>query len=105
MPALIYLLRVPTRIVIGTSAYQILFVTAFATVAQASQNHSIDIFLAIPLMLGGVIGAQIGVRMADKVNPVYLRILLSLLLVAVAVRMAIGLVLVPDEVFSTEIVQ
>jgi uncharacterized membrane protein YfcA len=105
VPALIYLLRVPTRIVIGTSAYQILFVTAFATVAQASKNQSIDVFLAIPLMIGGVVGAQVGVRMADKVNPVYLRILLSLLLVAVAVRMAAGLVLVPGETFSTEIVQ
>lgn len=103
VPAMIYLLRVPTRIVIGTSAFQIVFVTAFATVLQSVQNHAIDITLATPLMLSGVIGAQMGVRLADKVNPIYLRIMLALLLVAVAVRMSVDLVSTPKDPYSMSI--
>ncbi len=92
----------PTRIVIGTSVFQIVFVTAFTTVMQAVQNNSVDIVLGAPLMLGGVIGAVYGAEMAQRIKAEYLRGLLGLLVVAVAIRMAAGLVLTPTEVYSIE---
>ncbi|MFX9031492.1 sulfite exporter TauE/SafE family protein, partial [Acinetobacter baumannii] len=61
VPAMIYLLRMPTKLVIGTSTLQILFVTAFTTVLQATQNHAVDMMLAVPMIAGGVVGAQLGV--------------------------------------------
>ena len=61
VPAMIYLLRMPTRIVIGTSTFQIVCITAFTTVLQSMQNHSVDMMLSLPLIFGGVIGAQFGV--------------------------------------------
>lgn len=100
VPALVYLLRVPTNIVVGTSVFQIVFVTAMTTVAQAQQNHSVDVALALPLMAGGVIGAQLGVRIGDRIPAEQLRILLALMVLAIAVRMAADLVLRPDELYS-----
>lgn len=102
VPALIYLLGMPTRIVIGTSVFQVVFVTALTTVLQAVQNNSVDIVLAVPLMLGGVIGANYGVDMAERLKAEQLRVLLALLVIAVAVRMAIGLVVTPREIYSIE---
>jgi len=102
VPALIYGLGMPTRIVIGTSVFQIVFVTAFTTVLQAIQNDSVDLVLGAPLMLGGVIGAVYGAEMGQRLKAEYLRGLLGLLVVAVAVRMAMGLVLPPAEVYSIE---
>ena len=66
VPAMIYLLRMPTRMVIGTSTFQIVCVTAFTTVLQAMQNQSVDVLLSLPLILGGVIGAQYGVGFAER---------------------------------------
>src|SRR6476659_101089 len=68
LTAIIYLLRLPTRIVIGTSTFQIVCITAFTTVLQSVQNHSVDIMLSLPLMFGGVIGAQLGVGFSERLK-------------------------------------
>ena len=102
VPAMIYLLRMPTRMVIGTSTFQIVCVTAFTTVLQAMQNQSVDVLLSMPLILGGVIGAQYGVGFAERLKAEQLRAGLALLVLAVAVRMAMGLVVHPADVFSIE---
>lgn len=102
VPALIYILRIPTRIAFGTSAFQIIFVTACATVLQAVQNTSVDIFLAAPLIAGGVTGAQIGVGLSQRLQADWARWLLGFMVVAVGLRMAAQLVLLPDEPFSID---
>lgn len=103
VPALIYLLHVPTNVVVGTSLFQITFVTAFTTVMQATTNQSIDIVLAFLLMLGGVIGAQYGARAGQKLRGEQLRLLLALLVLAVGLRLAFGLFVRPDNLFSISI--
>ncbi|MBJ6135342.1 sulfite exporter TauE/SafE family protein [Ochrobactrum sp. Q0168] len=103
VPALIYLLHVPTNVVVGTSLFQITFVTAFTTVMQATTNQSIDIVLAFLLMVGGVIGAQYGARAGQKLRGEQLRLLLALLVLAVALRLAFGLFVRPDNLFSITI--
>jgi hypothetical protein len=100
VPAMIYLLRIPTRVVIGTSLFQIIFVTAFTTVVQATTNYSVDIVLAWLLMVAGVIGAQYGVRVGQKMRGEQLRAGLALLVLAVGIRLGFGLVLPPDEIYS-----
>jgi uncharacterized protein len=103
VPAMLYLLRMPTRIVIGTSTFQIVCITAFTTILQAVENHSVDIFLSVPLIAGGVIGAQFGVGYGERLKAEQLRALLALLVIAVAVRMAIGLVVPPRDLFGLDI--
>jgi len=103
VPAMIYLLRIPTRIVIGTSTFQILCVTAFTTVLQATMNFSVDLLLSVPLMLGSVVGAQFGVGYAERFKAEQLRALLALIVLGVAVRMALGLVVRPGELFSIDV--
>ena len=100
VPALIYLLRVPTSVVIGTSLFQIIFTTAVTTVLQAATNGTIDIVLAFFLMLGGVIGAQFGVEAGRRLRGDQLRALLGLLVLAVGLRLGFELVLTPNELFS-----
>ncbi|EDQ31757.1 putative permease [Hoeflea phototrophica DFL-43] len=100
VPAMIYLLRIPTNVVIGTSLFQIIFVTAFTTVVQATTNYTVDIVLAWLLMIAGVIGAQYGVRVGQKMRGEQLRAGLALLVLAVGIRLGIGLVLPPDEIYS-----
>jgi uncharacterized membrane protein YfcA len=102
VPAMIYLLRMPTRMVIGTSAFQIVIVTAVTTVLQSVQNHSVDVALALPLFLGGVVGAQYGVGFAERLKAEQLRAGLALLVLAVAVRMALGLVVPPSDIYAIE---
>jgi len=102
VPAMIYLLRMPTRMVIGTSAFQIVVVTAVTTVLQSVQNHSVDVALALPLILGGVVGAQYGVGFAERLKAEQLRAGLALLVLAVAVRMALGLVVPPSDIYAIE---
>jgi len=102
VPAMIYLLRMPTRTVIGTSTFQIVCVTAFTTVLQSMQNHSVDVFLSVPLIAGGVIGAQFGVDFGERLKAEQLRAGLALLVVAVAVRMAVSLVIPPSDTFTIE---
>ena len=77
VPALIYLLRIPTNVVVGTSLFQIIFVTAYTTVVQAATNYSVDVVLAFILMVAGVIGAQYGVRVGQKLRGEQLRALLA----------------------------
>jgi uncharacterized membrane protein YfcA len=102
VPALIYLLRMPTRIALGTSAFQIIFVAAYATLLQATQNYSVDAALALPLIVGGVIGAHLGVVVAGRLNPEQLRALLGMLVLAVAIRMAAGLILAPTDRYTLD---
>jgi uncharacterized membrane protein YfcA len=102
VPALIYLLKVPTRIVIGTSQFQVVFITAFATLLQATTNFSVDLLLAAPLMIAGVFGAQYGVRAGQRLNAEQLRALLALLVLLVAIRLAFGLVIVPEELYELD---
>jgi uncharacterized protein len=100
IPAMIYLLGIAARVVVGTSLLQILVVTAFATMVHAVTTQSVDIVLAGLLLIGGVAGAQIGVRLGAKISPEKLRILLAAIVLAVAFRMLIGLSFRPDEIFT-----
>nr|WP_210259118.1 sulfite exporter TauE/SafE family protein [Agrobacterium sp. a22-2] len=103
VPAMIYLLRIPTNVVVGTSLFQIIFVTAYTTIVQAATNYSVDIVLAFILMIAGVIGAQYGVRVGQRLRGEHLRALLGLLVFAVGVRLAIELVATPADVYSVAI--
>lgn len=103
VPALIYLLRMPTGIVVGTSLMQILFTMAAATILHAMTTQTIDIVLALILMVGGVIGAQFGARMGQKLRGDQLRLLLALLVLAVGVRFAVDLLVTPGEFFSVAV--
>ena len=103
VPAMIYLLRIPTRIVIGTSTFQILCITALTTVLQSVQNHSVDVLLSVPLIAGGVVGAQLGVGFGERMKAEQLRALLALLVLLVAVRMAYELVIPPSFPYSLEV--
>ncbi len=100
VPAMIYLLGMPTTVVVGTSLFQIIFVAANVTLLQAVQNQTVDAVLAIVLVLGGVIGAQIGGRLGGKLKGDQLRILLALLVFGVAAGLAYELVSTPDELYS-----
>ncbi|MEZ5792366.1 MAG: sulfite exporter TauE/SafE family protein [Nitratireductor sp.] len=100
VPALIYLLHVPTSVVIGTSLYQIIFVTAFTTILQSTTNHTVDMVLALILMVGGVIGAQFGAAVGQRLRGDQLRALLGLLVLSVALRLAFDLVVTPKDIFS-----
>ena len=100
VPAMIYLLGMPTKVVIGTSLFQIIFVTAFTTVMHAVTSQTVDMMLALILILGGVIGAQIGARVGVRLKAEQLRILLSLLVLAVSLRIAADLLIRPSELYS-----
>lgn len=100
VPAMIYLLRVPTNVVVGTSLFQIVFVTAMTTVLHAYQNYTVDVVLALLLMIGGVIGAQFGAIAGERLRGEQLRFLLAALVLLVCIRMAWGLIATPDEAFS-----
>ena len=100
VPAMIYLLRVPTNVVVGTSLFQIVFVTATATILQAATNHSVDVVLAILLMIGGVVGAQFGAAAGAKLKGEQLRFLLAALVLLVCIRFAFDLVAEPKELYT-----
>ncbi len=100
VPAMIYILGMPTKVVIGTSLFQITFVTAFTTLMHASTNHSVDILLAVILIIGGVVGAQIGTRLGARLKAEQLRILLALLVLVVCGKLVLDLVLQPSELYS-----
>ena len=100
VPAMIYLLGMPTKVVIGTSLFQIIFVTAFTTVMHAVTSQTVDMLLALLLILGGVVGAQIGTRVGVRLKAEQLRILLSLLVLAVSIRIAFDLLVTPSELYS-----
>jgi uncharacterized protein len=100
VPAMIYLLGMPTKVVVGTSLFQIIFVTAFTTLLHAVTNYSVDMILAVLLLLGGVVGAQIGTTLGARLRAEQLRILLALLVLAVAGKIALDLLLEPRELYS-----
>jgi uncharacterized membrane protein YfcA len=103
VPAMIYLLRMPTSVVVGTSLVQIVFVTAMTTVLHAASDFSVDIVLALFLILGGVIGAQYGVRIAARMQGEMLRLLLAVLVLAVGARLLYGLVITPRELYTVAV--
>lgn len=100
IPAMIYLLRMPTGLVIGTSLFQIVFVAALATVLHAVENKTVDVVLALILIVGGVIGAQFGTMVGEKLRGEHLRALLGAVILLVAARMAYELVVPPADLFS-----
>ncbi len=100
VPALIYIFRVPPQIVVGTSLFQILFTMIAATIFHAATNQSVDLFLALLLMVGGVFGAQFGARAGANLRGEYFRLLLGALILIVAARFAADLVTPPREMFS-----
>ena len=102
MPAMIYLLGMATGVVIGTSLFQILFVTAATTMIHAVTTQAVDIVLAILLLSGSAAGAQIGARLAQKLKPEYLRLGLAILVIALAFRMLLGLTWRPDEIYTVQ---
>ncbi len=100
VPAMIYLLRMQTNIVIGTSMFQIIFVTAIVTLLHATFNQTLDVVLALILAAGGVVGGQFGVRAGQKLKGEQLRLLLALLVLGVALRLLLDLVIKPADVYS-----
>jgi uncharacterized protein len=100
VPAMIYLLRVPTNIVVGTSLFQIVFLTAATTVLHASQNQTVDVVLAVLLMLGGVVGAQFGAVAGERLKAEQLRFLLAALVLMVGLRFAWQLIAPPSDLYS-----
>jgi len=100
VPAMIYLLRVPTNVVIGTSLFQIIFVTGYTTIIQSTTNQTVDVVLALILMVGGVIGAQFGAAAGYKLKGEQLRALLGLLVLGVCIRLGYDLVVTPTEFFN-----
>ncbi len=100
IPAMIYMLKMPTDVVVGTSQFQILFVTAATTVLHAATNQTVDLTLAVLLIIGGVAGVQWGVRVSSRLRGEELRALLGVLVILVAGRLLVELVTTPDDVFS-----
>jgi hypothetical protein len=105
VPALIYLIRVPTGVVIGTSMVLTLVTMAYATVIHAATNHLVDAVLALILMIGGVIGAQFGARTGQRFSGEQLRLLLGILVLAVGLRFAYDLVVQPADLFTVRSVE
>jgi uncharacterized membrane protein YfcA len=100
VPAMIYILGMPTKVVVGTSLFQIIMVTAFTTMLHATTNYTVDIVLAVLLLIGGVIGAQIGTRIGVRMKAEQLRVLLALLVLMVCGKLALDLLIQPAEVFT-----
>ena len=100
VPAMIYLLGMPTSLVVGTSLFQIIFVAANTTILQASQNQTVDIVLATILLLGSVIGVQVGSRFTNILKGEYLRLILSSIIILVSLKLLIDLIAVPSDLFS-----
>ena len=100
VPAMIYLLGMPTKVVIGTSLFQIIFVAGFSTLLHAQTNYTVDLPLALLLLIGGVVGAQYGTRIGVKLRAEQLRILLAILVLLVCFKLALDLLLTPAELFS-----
>jgi uncharacterized protein len=105
VPMLIYLVRVPTATVIGTSMVLTFLTMLSATVLQAATNHLVDAVLALILMVGGVIGAQFGAHAGQRIRGEWLRLLLGLLVFAVGLRFAFELVLQPEDLYSIRLIE
>ncbi|MCB2111271.1 MAG: sulfite exporter TauE/SafE family protein [Defluviimonas sp.] len=100
VPAMIYILNMPTKVVVGTSLFQIIFVSAATVMMHATTNFSVDIVLAVMLLVGGVIGAQIGAQIGLRLKPEQLRIMLALLVLAVCANIGLELTLKPAEIYA-----
>ncbi|RED11828.1 sulfite exporter TauE/SafE family protein [Pontivivens insulae] len=100
VPAMIYILGMPTAVVIGTSLFQIIFVTGFTTLLHATQTYSVDAVLALLLLVGGVVGAQIGAQIAVKLRAEQLRILLAAMVLLVCAKLGYDLIVEPSELYS-----
>jgi uncharacterized protein len=105
VPAMIYILRMPTNVVVGTSLFQIIFVSAYTTLIQATANNTVDVVLAVCLMIGGVAGAQYGANAGQKMRGEQLRALLALLVLSVGLRLAYGLFVTPDSIFTISAIE
>jgi uncharacterized protein len=103
VPAMLYILGMGTATVVGTSLFQTLFTTAIATMVHATTTKAVDIVLAGLLLVGSVVGAQIGAQFASRAKPEYLRLLLAVIVLLVALRMLLGLAWRPDEIYTVEV--
>jgi uncharacterized membrane protein YfcA len=100
VPVMVYLLRMPMHVVVGTSLFQILFTCINVTILQSKVNHTVDVVLALLLLAGSVIGAQIGAKMSRRLNADQLKILMAIIVLVVMVKMLLGLVLPPTSLVS-----
>jgi uncharacterized protein len=105
IPAMIYLLGMPTAVVIGTSLFQIIFITANVTLLYAITTQTVDILLALLLLCGSVVGAQIGSKMGAKLPAEHLRAMLAALVLGVAIKLAFGLFTPPSDVYSVSVIE
>ncbi len=100
IPAMIYILKMPANMVVGTSLFQIIFISSIVTVMHSVSTHSVDMLLASILIVGGVVGAQFGSRISHKIPAIKLRFALSILILLVCLRLAGGLFIQPDNIYS-----
>ena len=100
VPAMIYLLGMPTKVVVGTSLFQIIFVTGFTTLLHATTNFTVDVLLAVLLLIGGVVGAQVGTIIGARLKAEQLRVLLAAMVLIVCGKLALDLLLMPAELYS-----
>ncbi|MES2895888.1 MAG: sulfite exporter TauE/SafE family protein [Pseudomonadota bacterium] len=99
VPAMVYVLRMPAGVVVGTSLFQIIITTSLTSVLQAGRNQTVDVVLATLLLIGGVMGAQVGARASSRFRAEELRALLAIIVLAVGLRMGLGLFFTPEEPF------
>ena len=104
IPAMVYILGMSTNVVVGTSLFQIIFVTANSTFFQSYLNQTVDVVLSALMILGGVIGAQIGVKIGTKLKAEYLRGILAILVLLVCVKILTDLILTPSDLFTTSLI-
>ncbi len=100
VPAMIYILRMPTNVVVGTSLFQIIFVAGLVTILHASENQTVDFVLAMLLLASGVVGAQFGAQAGRRLKAEQLRALLGIMVLGVALRLAVDLLIEPEELYS-----
>lgn len=103
IPAMIYILGMPTAVVIGTSLFQIIFITANVTLLQAITTQTVDILLALLLLAGSVFGAQYGTRWATKIPAEYLRAMLAAIVLFIAIKLAFSLFTPPTDIYNVSI--
>jgi uncharacterized membrane protein YfcA len=96
---MVYILRMPAGVVVGTSLFQIIITTGLTGVLQAGRNQTVDVVLATLLLVGGVLGAQLGARVSSRFRAEELRAVLALIVLAVGLRMGLGLFFTPSEAF------
>jgi uncharacterized membrane protein YfcA len=103
IPAMIYVLAMPTSVVIGTSLFQIVFITANVTILQSISTHTVDITLAVLMLTSSVIGAQFGTRLGMRFPPEQLRAMLAIMVLGVVIKLGLGLFMTPDNLFAISI--